>query len=155
MATNIQRNFERAETKDAVDKAQDAAESELNNMSRFRRGVIESVYNLHVDRLEGNDFVQELRDTITTEVSLLFEQIVSYADNKKAQLDAAAATRAKEVLDNAKGRASAFSKTILIIEKDIEFKMNQLLAETEVSARVAKQQAIDKLELSLEEQKNR
>jgi len=122
LATNIQRNFERADSKDAVDKAQDSAESELNNMYSYRTGVIESVYNLHVDRLEGNDFVQQLRDTITTEVSLLFDQIVSYADNKKAELDAAAATRAKQVLDNAKGRASAFSSTILKIEKEIEMK---------------------------------
>lgn len=122
MATNIQRNFERAETKEAVDKAQDAAESELNNIYSYRTGVIESVYNHHIDRLEGNEFVQQLRDTITTEVSLLFDQIVSYSDNKKAELDAAAAARAKQGLDNAKARASSFSQTILKIETEIGMK---------------------------------
>jgi hypothetical protein len=106
LATTIQRNFERAETKEEVDKAQDSAESELRNMSGYRLSQIDNVYEHHIDRLEGNDFVQLLTDTITSEVSLLLEQIVSYADNKKAELDAAAASRAKQVLGNAKERAS-------------------------------------------------
>jgi acyl-homoserine lactone acylase PvdQ len=75
-------------------------------MSGYRLSQIDNVYEHHIDRLEGNDFVQLLTDTITSEVSLLLEQIVSYADNKKAELDAAAASRAKQVLDNAKERAS-------------------------------------------------
>lgn len=116
---------------------------------------MEGVYEHHVDRLEGSPFVDELRDTIVSEVTLLFEQIVSYADNKKAELDAAAAARAKKVLEDAQKRASSFSQTILKIEKEIEMKQNQLMNESELEAKKAKQAQIDKLKLSLEEQKNR
>jgi hypothetical protein len=127
LATQVQRNFERAETKEEVDQAQDTANSELSNTSSYRLRQLNNVVEHHAERLEGNFFVQELNDSINTEVSLFYDQIVSYADNKKAELDAAAASRARSVLADAQARASGFSQTILRTEKDIEMKQNQLL----------------------------
>lgn len=57
--------------------------------------VLDGVVSHHTSRLAGNPFVQELRDKIATEVQLFFDQIISYADNKKAELDAKAAAAAQ------------------------------------------------------------
>jgi hypothetical protein len=63
-------------------------------MAAYRSRQLQSVVQQHFDMLEGDEFVAELVSVMTSEVDAFAEQIVSYADNKKANLDAAAAEAA-------------------------------------------------------------